>query len=277
MPTSAEAAPVLDALYVELTSRCNLRCPYCFNRSNERPVREWSPTDLRAVFGRVLTTFEVGEIYLSGGEVFRHPQWLEIVEFVAEAALPTTILTNGLQVPPRLALGRLSELGFGVSVSIGGVTAEQDEPLRGAGAWSRTVAGIDEYMRSGLIRSLVYIVHQQNLGSIGDAINFAAERRIPGLKFGLIRPLGRAAEHWATLGLSAADRLRFASSYGRTIVPKGLNVQVLSDPLLYELGSVLHSTLTTPSAGYKELCLRYDGRIEYPQGDERYEQRMMAL
>lgn len=107
--------PRLERVFLELTSRCNVRCIYC-------PVSlpgyhgedlELDVTELAAV----LRVYQPSEVQLSGhGETTMLPNWVFAARTLLEAGLPLSLTTNlakrfapdELEVLARLAVLRVS-------------------------------------------------------------------------------------------------------------------------------------------------------------------------
>lgn len=121
---------------IEITSRCNLRCPYCPSRDLDKAPR---PGKFPKGFGRPkadmdMETFErtlewckhfqaegtQGELSLTGiGEAFLHPQFLEMARKAREA-LPENYInlsTNGILLDEDMARG-LAEINVRVWISL---------------------------------------------------------------------------------------------------------------------------------------------------------------
>jgi MoaA/NifB/PqqE/SkfB family radical SAM enzyme len=88
----------------------------------------------------------VREVYFTDGEPFLHPELFDLLAD-ALAIAPTTVLTNGTliddAVADRLAaLAASSPYSLEIRVSLDGVTAEENDAIRGHGSFARAVAAI---------------------------------------------------------------------------------------------------------------------------------------
>lgn len=147
----------LDALWLQVAgTTCNLACTHCFvscgpgNTHHEFMTR-------REVADRVREGLALGvrELYLTGGEPFLHPELLEILADSLGFA-PCTVLTNGtLFTSARLAgLRRLtdsSRFSLELRVSLDGDRAEIHDAIRGPGSFARTMEGLRDASRVGLL------------------------------------------------------------------------------------------------------------------------------
>ncbi|HOU14308.1 MAG TPA: radical SAM protein [Anaerolineae bacterium] len=111
---------------VEITRRCNNRCPYCDQRKAEQDMST-------ALFARVLddlTGVGVEAVALGGGEPTLHPALPALLEAVHQRRMSVGLTTNARD--PGLVIG-LAEQGlldsFGVSADKGEWTALVAHPL----------------------------------------------------------------------------------------------------------------------------------------------------
>lgn len=264
----------VDTLYVELTSRCNLLCAYCFNHSNEGLGTELTLTQALSAVSEARSLFATESVIVSGGEVLLYPRWREVIEHAQDLGARVDILTNALLTPDD-ALHFLRERGVGVSVSLGGTTPEQDEPLRGHGAWERTVRGMDRLVEAGLNPSITYVLHRHNARSMQQAVDFAAHHGVTALYFSLVRRLGRARQNWANLGLSLADRIGIVAAFQDLQPIDGVSIRPPLDQVLRNLvrRNIDRSEATAAAdeheeRTHREVCLRYDGTVE--DGNAKY-------
>lgn len=83
-----------NRLYINLTNKCNRKCPFCFMWSGPRNnifIEE-------LVFKSIINTAQSAEIRLGGGEPTLHPKFLDFVEFCLQSAEVTKVIidTNGV-------------------------------------------------------------------------------------------------------------------------------------------------------------------------------------
>ena len=130
---------------------CNLACDYCCVRSSPRaPRRELGLERIRRLVDEAPSA-GVREIFLTGGEPFILPDIGEIVA-TCVAALPTTLLTNGMlfQRGRRLdVLRRMPREGLALQISLDSPTPDIHDRHRGPGSWQKAVDGIRLAQREG--------------------------------------------------------------------------------------------------------------------------------
>src|SRR5512139_3132120 len=89
---------VPQSVGVEITSRCNLACLHCFNRSGAGSTQELSLADSVYLFDQ-MQTWGNTEVRISGGEPTLHPDFPAIVDATVKRGLRVSLNTNGLYAP----------------------------------------------------------------------------------------------------------------------------------------------------------------------------------
>lgn len=158
----AEAGPPvlelshLDTLWLQVTGTlCNLACLHCFISCGPK-----NDSHDYMTLGQVDDAIQTGAkngvqaYYFTGGEPFLHPQIREMIE-LALAHGPLTILTNGLLIDDEMAAWlatkfRESRYSFDLRVSLDGITAAENDALRGRGTFEKILAAVDRLTDAGL-------------------------------------------------------------------------------------------------------------------------------
>lgn len=160
-PSTMERFPsaplwALDTLWFQVAGTiCNIRCAHCFiSCSPTNHSHEMMP--LATVRRYLDEAAEIGvrEYYFTGGEPFMNKEMLAIAE-AALAQGPVSILTNGLLLRPAVCerlktLSDASEYSLELRVSLDGLDAASNDPIRGAGTFDRIMAGIANLSAAGL-------------------------------------------------------------------------------------------------------------------------------
>ncbi len=127
---------------IDVTYRCNLRCPYCYVDAPHRT----KPAELSKseVFEILENLRELGVLgtCLCGGEPTLRTDLPEIIEYAKECRMIVNMVTNGVLMRESLA-SRLAEAGINtVQVSLDGSRAEIMDTLRGRGTYEKAVNAI---------------------------------------------------------------------------------------------------------------------------------------
>jgi hypothetical protein len=129
---------------------CNLRCDYCCVRSSPAaPRRALGLARVQRIASEGPALGVTG-IFVTGGEPFLLPEIGEILAACA-AALPTTVLTNGMLFSGRrlLALRSLPRDRLTMQISLDSATPEGHDRHRGPGTWARAWEGIQRARAEG--------------------------------------------------------------------------------------------------------------------------------
>ena len=206
----------LDALWIQIAGTlCNIACRHCFISCG--PKADAVPMmTAEEVLGALDQGRAAGmrQVYFTGGEPFLHPE-LRRLTAAALACAPLTIVTNGLLVDEAAAEwlaeeSRRSRYSLDLRVSLDGMSAEQNDPVRGRGTFERIVAAIARLSRRGLSPVVTVVEHEADLADPDARGRFLeVARRIgvrqPRVKFLPLLRLGR--EERRTHGYDAPDAL----------------------------------------------------------------------
>ena len=176
----------LDALWIQVTGTlCNIACRHCFiscgPKADQVPMMSAEQVERALEEGRELG---MRQVYFTGGEPFLHPELRHIAR-VALRVAPLTIVTNGVLIDDA-AVGWITEesersrYSFDLRVSLDGLTAEQNDPVRGRGTFEEVVAALRRLGRAGLSPVVTVVEHDDGLAG--------AEARARFLEF--VRDLG---------------------------------------------------------------------------------------
>ena len=164
----------LFSAVVEVSNRCNFRCPFCASDSGCARENEMTLDEMRGVV-RDLAALGCRECTMLGGEFLLRPDWYEIARAVKDAGMELQLITNGLLVTEFRA--SLSGVGFAYVRRDGERLRVIADSLRTSGAgdgrnrvfvrdgtgclrtWefgSREIASVCEDDRNALLRMLFF-------------------------------------------------------------------------------------------------------------------------
>lgn len=170
---------------IDVTNRCNLRCPICFANSAAagyvyEPTLEQIKEMLRNL--RATRPTPPPAIQLSGGEPTVRDDLPDIVRAAKEAGfLHVEVNTNGIRLAndPNF-VRKLRDAGVStIYLQFDGVTPEPTIKARGADILPLKLKAIENCRKAGInsIVLVVTLVRGINDGQLGDIIRFAAENR----------------------------------------------------------------------------------------------------
>jgi radical SAM protein with 4Fe4S-binding SPASM domain len=129
-------------LWVETSSRCNLRCPMCPNK--DMPGKDKTVME-PALFKKIVDEAKsfINDMYIHHrGEPLLNPALFELIAYAREAGIHVRFHSNGALLTPDKAESLLNACPDLVSFSIDGFTAEPYERIRVGAKFDDTVANI---------------------------------------------------------------------------------------------------------------------------------------
>ncbi len=139
-------------IYIHMTNNCNLKCPYCYNKTDRETkiklekVGLVAPTlnteEYKALITRIIEC-GVKRILFTGGEPLMRPDILELIEFArsCSATVNLEILTNAILITDEVA-EKLCQYMNAVTISLDGHEKHMHEYFRGRNTFEPTVKGI---------------------------------------------------------------------------------------------------------------------------------------
>jgi molybdenum cofactor biosynthesis enzyme MoaA len=159
----------LDTLWIQVTGTlCNIACQHCFISCGPKATR--IPVMSVAEVQRALDEGRdagMRQVYFTGGEPFLHPEIRTLVERALDVAA-LTVVTNGILIDDAVA-GWLaaaferSRNSLDVRVSLDGMNAAQNDPVRGRGTFEQIVAALTRLGAAGLSPVVTVVEHEPEL------------------------------------------------------------------------------------------------------------------
>lgn len=139
-------------IYVHLTNKCNLKCPYCYNkddRENKIKLEKAGlvdPTLSTAEYKELITRLidcGVKRLLLTGGEPLMRPDFVELITFTREYSkeVEIEILTNAILISDKMAEHLCKNVST-VTISLDGHEKHMHEHFRGKNTFDPTIKGI---------------------------------------------------------------------------------------------------------------------------------------
>jgi len=174
-------APVFDAIQIEVTSRCNIRCVMC-------PVTvladRWHSRNLDwELFLRIAHAFKQTKyVHLQGwGEPLLHPRLFDMIKVAKEAGCRVGFTTNGTLLN-QFTGQRLLDLELDLlAVSIGGATPQTHAAIRVGSDLSRIVNNLRRFQDLRARRrsqrpkvEIFFLMTKTNIAELPAAVDLAA-------------------------------------------------------------------------------------------------------
>ncbi len=186
-------------MLLELTKRCNLRCPVCFAAAGEKPESDLSLAEIEKQYDTLMAHGGPFNIQLSGGEPTMRDDLPEIIRMGREKGFRFFQLnTNGLRLAsePGYA-GKLREAGLDtVFLQFDGLDDEVYITLRGRKLLEEKKRCVQACAEAGLGVVLVPVIARGvNEEQVGPILKYAMENMpsVRGVHFQPISYFGRCA------------------------------------------------------------------------------------
>jgi MoaA/NifB/PqqE/SkfB family radical SAM enzyme len=182
-----------EALGIESTTQCNLRCVMCPQRTMlaEGTPRAHMSTE---VFDAASAFFPVAKIFFTGfGEALLHPMFIPMMERMTRQAAQVEFFTNGILLTPEVS-ERLVGMGtWEVEVSFDARDPRLFKAIRGCDietVLANTRALIAARRRSGARRPLVllsFVLMRSNLPEMSAVAELAADLGADGVTYSQLK------------------------------------------------------------------------------------------
>lgn len=187
----------LENIAINITRRCNLRCPFCYNL--EAPAGN-GDNDLTC--DEIITFLRETKSALSrkpslalvGGEPLEFPEKvIAVSNYAIKHRFNTLVSTNGTKITDQFAQ-QAREIGLEVQVSIDGHNAETNDPLRGKGTFEKASRGIQILVRHGVYSIMCMICHSGNFEYLQDFYELADSLGVNEARFIPLKHVGGGAK-----------------------------------------------------------------------------------
>lgn len=160
-------------VHLEISSKCNLRCLYCYYFDN--PAVEYAdlPTEQWLQFFAELGSMAVMNVSLAGGEPLLRPDITDLIEGIIQNKMRFSILSNGTLIDDHIAeyIAGTRRCDF-VQVSIDGASPEVHDSCRGKGSFVKAVRGIKTLQRYDVPVAVRVTLHHHNVCDIANIASF---------------------------------------------------------------------------------------------------------
>jgi pyrroloquinoline quinone biosynthesis protein E len=162
------------SLLAELTYRCNLQCPYCYNPLDLHAYRH--ELDEAAWLRVIDEAADLGvlQIHFSGGEPTLRPDLLvSLAGHARERELYSNLITQGTFLEEAL-LDRLLGAGLDhIQISLQAADAPLADRIAGASVHGRKLAAFERALARHVAVTLNCVLHRSNIDQVADIIALA--------------------------------------------------------------------------------------------------------
>ena len=179
-------------LYLHMTNKCNLKCPYCYNKTDREtkiklerlglvdPIL--STQEYKDLIARAIES-GARQLIFTGGEALMRPDVMELVEFARQksSTIKLEMLTNATKIDDDVA-SQMCKWLDGVTISLDGHEKHIHEFYRGKHTFEPTVRGIKCLVKRRLeLRAkkphicLVPVLTERNIINLKEIFEFSLE------------------------------------------------------------------------------------------------------
>ncbi|MBU7014829.1 MAG: radical SAM protein [Theionarchaea archaeon] len=266
---SIPSLPPLTNLYIEITSRCNLRCIHCDVNAGQASSEEIPLEKIKECIDYLIQV-KGWSMYISGGEPLLRKGWDELLDYSLKGNLKTTVATNGTLIDESTADTFLQHRhqDMILQISLDSTTEEVHDRIRGKGAFRKTVQGIENLLDRGLEKNMriSFTANKFNVREVDKMIDFCLNNGIGEVIFSKVYQQGRAAQVWNTVGLSLEEAVHFQKKVykARKQLRDALEVIEIEDKAAPAVGAKVRicnmgQELRIDSAGNVYPCQLFDG------------------
>ena len=206
-------APRPLSILCEVTYRCNLQCPYCYNPLDlDRYRAELSTEEWQRVLGEA-AAIGVLQAHFSGGEPTLRRDLVELVRSASTHGLYTNLITQGTFLDDGL-LTQLKDAALDhVQISVQAPEEHLADEIAGTRVHTRKLNALRRVQETGLALTLNCVLHRRNHDLIEDVIRLAESYGITRLELANVQFYG-----WAYRNRTALMPTRAQVEHGVRVV-----------------------------------------------------------
>jgi SynChlorMet cassette radical SAM/SPASM protein ScmE len=161
---------------VEITSRCNLRCRYCYYFDNPAVEYHDLSTDEWLQFFDELGQCSVMNVTIQGGEPFIRKDLPALIDGIVKNRMRFSILSNGTLIDDEIA-AHIADTGRCdyVQVSVDGSRPETHDACRGKGSFERAIKGIHTLQQYGASVTVRVTINRHNVYDLDNIARLLLE------------------------------------------------------------------------------------------------------
>ncbi len=178
---------------IDITNRCNFRCPTCSKWLDKDPGPELDLTAWKQILVKISRTALLREIAVSGGEPFIREDMVDILEEAAAYKLRAVVVSNGDLITDDM-FSRLKKIpGCTLTLSLNSLQEEAHDASRGVKGSYAAIMRLIERWQGGpgqLKLSLSTIIMEPNIAELTSLAHFAHAKNLNGIIYQVLLPTG---------------------------------------------------------------------------------------
>jgi MoaA/NifB/PqqE/SkfB family radical SAM enzyme len=217
-------------LWLELETRCNLRCLFCYNYWKDgrtpEPSRHETTETIRAL-RRLLDVVDCKQLAYSGGEPLLRRDLVHILASIRHYQIPTILTTNGTLLT-REKIDELTSVGVtGFQIPLHSHEEDVHDRLSAGRCWQSALRAMVRVRESGSSVVPVFVATRWNLSHFPLVLDICAQLGIRRIIFNRFVPSGLGSVNRDQIGLpSETDLLTVLSEADRRAVADGMTIHL---------------------------------------------------
>jgi len=177
--------------YLKTNYTCNNRCIFCYSDHSQEKTMDLN--EVRENMEYILENLNFDKFILSGGEASVHPEFEEILEYIAEKIKSKFLLvTNGRQLANDSiikSLNRFKKDKIEVSISLHGPDKATHESItRVQGSFNEAMKSIEVLIKNGIRVSVVFVITKDNFLSLPKTIETLKKEGVNEFRLRIVYP-----------------------------------------------------------------------------------------
>ncbi len=176
---------------IDVTDRCNFRCPTCYKWRTSHPAQELGFHEWQTIFDKIAGIPLLHEIAISGGEPFTRSDIFRILELAKRQGLRIVLISNGWFLDENI-LRQLEETGVDrLMISLNSLKESVHDASRATpGSYSRIMHLIETWCAQPRITDLclLTIIMESNCGELSALAEFVQAKKLSGIAFQALLP-----------------------------------------------------------------------------------------
>ncbi len=209
---ATQCKPQVGSVAIELTAICNQRCDYCYNAWREDGGKAIGGPEVDALLarvGRLVDTFDIDHVTLTGGEPLVHPGFFDVARMLREQDVGVQVISNGTLVSEEVAAKLASlKLRF-IQLTLNGPDETMHSAHVGKGFFDKTIAGAQRLRAHGVPVVGCIVITKKNAPVVDRILALWQSLGARSVALSRFSPAGYAARHAAQL-LPSVDDLELA-------------------------------------------------------------------
>ena len=192
--------PILQNLFLEVTSRCNARCEHCGSRCDgQEQGSEVLAQDLKKTLKDISLHYDPSQIMLNvtGGEPLMRKDLFDIMAYASSLGFPWGMTSNGMLIDKNV-VKKMEETNMStVSISIDGLEKTHESFRKVPNSFQKILEGIRLMQKSPVIKivQVTTVVNKKNINELEDIYKLLLENGVEYWRVVNCDPIGRALDN----------------------------------------------------------------------------------